>query len=236
MEVNFIMNTSINVEDLRSIPQNEPFVCMYSGGKDCAVALSIACRTGIPVALIHSVNEKGYSNYHNQSLDLVKNQAIAMGLQIATFNGNIASLKYLVSLTRLLMEYSKKNVKTLVLGTTYDLGTYKILKRICDIASFNLKCPLWGVDPQYILKEMANNHIVAKITTINVSQIPISWLGQIYNQKTYLEFLNLNIDPLGENNEFHTTLIDSDMFVKKLTCEFFYENNMNSLKVVSSIK
>lgn len=79
-------------EDINKIPKGEPFICMFSGGKDCMLALSVACETGIPSALIHSMyaeEEEAVSILHMQKQSLIERQAELMNIPLEITRGSI---------------------------------------------------------------------------------------------------------------------------------------------------
>ena len=48
-------------------------------------------------------------------------------------------------------------------------------------------------------------------------------LGKVFDEEMYEKFNHLKIDPLGEKGEFHSTLIDLDLF------EFSIKYNIESI-------
>jgi diphthamide synthase (EF-2-diphthine--ammonia ligase) len=53
--------------------------------------------------------------------------------------------------------------------------------------------------------------VKAKITCVDPSQADRSFAGREFNQ-TFLDSLPANVDPCGENGEFHTFVYDAPVF------------------------
>lgn len=212
-------NQMLDVQQLRTLKKNEPFVCLFSGGKDCGIALALACQSGNPISLIHCMDGSVSSNHH-QKIDVIEKQAFAMGIPLSILLCDMRSKQYIYYLARELKHFNVDTVKSLVTGTIYDIHAHKIYTTICSNASMTLKCPLWGYSDKEILATLNANDIKAIITTINDSRISSSWLGKIYDASTYDAFQKLGIHPFGEYDEFHTTLIDANFFKKKIIVKY----------------
>lgn len=207
------MNKSIEV--LRNIENGESFICLFSGGKDCAAALALACEKGKPLALVHAVYN-GRSCNHEQSLDIIKNQALAMGIHLFFMECEVRTKKYIYELIKTLEFFSRKDVKCMVTGIIDDVYTLNLYSRVCELYSIKLVCPLWKRKDKEILDILRKRNIKAIITRINDARIPKEWLGKQYNENAYDTFRKLGINPLGEYDEFHTTVIDANYFVKRM--------------------
>ncbi len=209
----------LDIQQLRTLDKGEPFICLFSGGKDCGLALALACQSGNPVSLIHCMDSDVSSNHH-QKIDVIEKQAFAMGIPLSIIWCDMRAKQYIYYLTKELKRFEIDAVKSLVTGTIYDIHAYKIYTTMCSNASMTLRCPLWGYSDKEILSALAANSIKAMITTINDSRISSSWLGKIYDTSAYDAFQKLGIHPFGEYDEFHTTLIDANFFKKKITVKY----------------
>lgn len=71
--------------------------------------------------------------------------------------------------------------------------------------------PIWNMPTAELSKEMVENGLKAILTCVDPRQCPPEFVGRQYD----LDFLNElpeNIDPCGENGEFHTFAFDGPMF------------------------
>ena len=163
----FMIDASrINVEKLRTVLPKEPFVCLYSGGKDSALALSIACQYAQPYALVHSAGDDGFSYNHKYKADVIQSHADAMGIPLTVIKQNPKSNKFLHKLIVILKGYVKQGVQSMVTGTLYDLPSYEFNIKVAEIAGVKLCCPLWGLSSHDMLDGMEKHGIECVICTI----------------------------------------------------------------------
>ena len=74
--------------------------------------------------------------------------------------------------------------------------------------------PVWGNDTAQLAETMIAAGVRAIITTAD-SRLPSDMVGQWFDRQ-FLADLPDGIDPLGENGEFHTCVIDGPMFTSPL--------------------
>lgn len=66
------------------------------------------------------------------------------------------------------------------------------------------------------MRNINKHEIISIISRINIEKLDSKWLGVAFNQEVYQEFMKLDIDPFGENGEFHTTVVDGKIFKNPL--------------------
>ena len=71
--------------------------------------------------------------------------------------------------------------------------------------------PIWGADTAALALEMQQGGLRARIATLDPKRIPESFVGEIWDAKTVSE-LPGDVDPCGENGEFHTFTFEGPMF------------------------
>ena len=204
-----------DVKKIREIPAGEKFVCMFSGGKDCGLALSKAIsKECTPVALIHCLSEPHHmSLFHKQGRSVAQAQADAIGVSLRCIE-----YKWWVNwkeTLKMFEEYKAQGVKFVLYG---DLSLDEIVENhayLCNLAGLIPCVPLFHVDYSSIIDEMEKRKIVSVITAVDPSVLDRSWLGREYNREIYNCFDKMGIDPFGENGEFHTTLVSGDFFTSK---------------------
>ena len=215
----------IPVEKLRNIEINERFICMFSGGKDSGLALSIACKKGVPMSLIHCIdNNNENSMFHAQSINIVERQAEAMNIPLnITYNSGWQNQTQLVRMYR---KFAEQGVQSIVFGDIYLNENAKRQATLCACAGLVPRMPLWKLSKETLLAKMEEHKLLSVITLLTTKLIDKQWLGKIYNRDSYLYFQSLGLDPLGENGEFHTTLVNGDIFYKPLKYKLMQIENM----------
>lgn len=90
-----------------------------------------------------------------------------------------------------------------------DLKSY----REKQLSAVNMEAifPLWGKNTTTLAKEIINSGIKAIVVAVSRNVLEDSFIGREYNNE-FLSDLPKNIDPCGENGEFHTFVYDGPHF------------------------
>ena len=75
--------------------------------------------------------------------------------------------------------------------------------------------PLWQIPTPQLSREMIAAGVKAKITCVDPSKLEKSFAGQDYDLRL-LQALPPQIDPCGENGEFHTAVTAGPMFARDI--------------------
>jgi len=200
----------LNDDQLTNIPIGEKFICMYSGGKDSALAYAMARDYSTPYALIHCLSRDNQESLnHMQSKDVIEAQAKSMNISLTYHYNHWTKWPQLI---RLYNQYVQEGVKFVVFGDTYHTENVKLQVTLCESVGLIPCLPLWKMSNDVIVSEIEKRKIKSVITTINTRRISREWLGKVFNRSAYQHFCTVGIDPLGENSEYHTTLVDADFF------------------------
>jgi uncharacterized protein (TIGR00290 family) len=73
--------------------------------------------------------------------------------------------------------------------------------------------PLWGTPTSELSRQMVRGGLRAIITCLDPQHLSADLAGQEYDQ-SFLERIPADVDPCGENGEFHTFAFDGPMFRK----------------------
>ena len=201
-----------------NIPKGEKFICLFSSGKDCNLALSIALQTAEAVALLHCVFDNDshepatYLNSEKKDKNIEK-QAEVLEIPVDYCIGHWTKWNKLIKIYK---KYIEQGVKYIVLGDLKSEISVDYQNKLCKSVGLIPFFPLYQKPYDIIMSEFENRNIEAIISVIRSDKIPNNWLGKIFNRETYDNFKLLNIDPMGENGEFHTTVLNSDCFKRRL--------------------
>ncbi len=75
--------------------------------------------------------------------------------------------------------------------------------------------PVWGRDTPSLAEEMIASGIKAIVTSVNPAALPPEFAGRWFDRKLLAD-LPLGVDPLGENGEFHTCVVDGPMLSSRI--------------------
>ncbi len=109
------------------------------------------------------------------------------------------------------MTYKQKNVVAIAFGDLFleDIRHYResLLQKI----GFQGIFPLWKNDTKKLAKEFLESGYKAIITTVDTTILDDRFTGQLFSWDV-LDELPDNVDPCGENGEFHTFVFDGPLF------------------------
>tara|TARA_R110000782_G_scaffold58077_2_gene121552 strand:+ start:2679 stop:3347 length:669 start_codon:yes stop_codon:yes gene_type:complete len=71
--------------------------------------------------------------------------------------------------------------------------------------------PIWGLNTTSLADDMLSSGLSAYLTCVDPKQLPEKFSGHKYDN-TFLSQLDNNVDPCGENGEFHTFVYSGPMF------------------------
>ncbi len=201
----------IDASKLRRLEQGERFICLFSGGKDSGLALLSAMDAGRPTALVQCVTHRSdHSRFHDQPIVLAQRQALALGIPL--YISQASPWEQPAQIIALYRSFANQGVQSVVFGDLYLEQNARWQAALCEQAGLMPRMPLWQLGPEFVLEEMQRRKIQSVITWVNPQKLPPHWIGRAYDRIAYRAFEQAGIDPMGENGEFHTTLIDCDLF------------------------
>ncbi len=200
-----------------------PVVLSWSGGKDSALALWVLQEElGIePVALFTTVNEdEGRVSTHGVRLELVRSQAAAAGLRLIEVGipATCPNEVYEERLAGALDSAPLVDATTVAFAdlNLVDVRAYRE-ERLAAIGRETL-FPLWGRDTAALARRFVEAGFEATLVCVDASRLDRSFAGRRYDA-ALLEALPADVDPCGENGEFHTFVSGGPVFAAPLSVE-----------------
>ena len=188
----------------------------WSSGKDSAWALyRLQQDPEIEVVgLFCTVNQKfDRVAMHGVRRELLELQAerVDLPLEVIAIPYPCSNNEYEVRMAKFIDQVKVENIDSCAFGDLYldDVRQYR---------ESNLKdtgitpiFPLWGKSTAELSREMINNGLRAIVTCVDPKRMPEYFVGREYN-KSFLEDIPGEIDPCGENGEFHSFAFEGPMF------------------------
>jgi uncharacterized protein (TIGR00290 family) len=190
----------------------------WSSGKDSAWALHLLRQhSGIEVTgLFCAVNQKfGRVAMHGVRTELLRQQAEHVGLpvQLVHIPNPCDAVEYEAIMGDFVEHAKQQGVGCFAFGDLFleDIRRY----REARLAATGIAplFPLWGMPTKELSREMVTGGLRAKITCIDPRYLSADFSGQEYDLP-FLHRLPADIDPCGENGEFHSFAYDGPMFRK----------------------
>jgi len=182
---------------------------LFSGGKDSLYAVILAERQGVTVEhLVTLLPTLPWPSPHAENIEALKVLAKSMGkhLTIVDFKREGAFSETLKNLKVDALIAGDINVEAHIIG----------LKDVCNKTGLELFEPIYGKDTTELFHEIFDLGFKALITGVNLKYLGEEWLAYVIFKETVTQFLSKigSVDPLGENGEFHTLVIECPLYAK----------------------
>lgn len=194
----------------------------WSGGKDSALSLYKAKQQGIAAeALVTSVNAAtGRISMHGVRRELLQQQAASIGLPLHTVElSEIPGMQaYEKAVHNKHQQLKEAGFTHAIFGDLFleDLKNY----RETLLAKDDLQClfPIWKMDSQDVMQQFISLGFKAIVVCVNSAFLDESFCGRLLNE-SFLHHLPSNVDPCGENGEYHSFVFDGPVFSKPVPFE-----------------
>jgi len=202
---------------------------LFSGGKESVHAISTVEKQGVKVEhLLHQIPT--FTSPHAHNIEALRTLAKSMNKHFTIVDLHKGEQELVNSLKNL-------NISALVAGDINVPQHITWLQSICDQVGIELLEPLFGKNTSVLFKEMFSEpRFKATIIGVNTGCLTDKWLGFTISCETAEDFLSetRHIDPLGENGEFHTIVVDSPLYsnaFKIKPLEKITEKDMTYLRI-----
>ncbi|SEH27056.1 diphthine--ammonia ligase [Chryseobacterium culicis] len=195
----------------------------WSSGKDSALALYQTLQENrYEVAvLLTSINQEFQRiSMHGVSVSLLEKQAESLGIPLIKMElpKEPSMEEYRQMMSKTMTDVQAQGITHSIFGDIFleDLRKYREdqLKAVGMEAVF----PLWKRNTSQLIQEFLALGFKTIVTCVNGSYLDKSFAGRIIDQK-FIDDLPENVDPCGENGEFHTFTFDGPIFKKPVQFE-----------------
>ncbi len=192
----------------------------WSSGKDSAWALQVL-RRRIDlevVGLVTTLNEVHQRvAIHGVRRQLLEHQAEAVGLplHIVDLPSPCSNDQYECAMRSLISETRDSGVECMAFGDLFleDIRRYRE-EKMAGTGMAPL-FPLWKMDTRLLANEMIGQGLRAYVSCLDPKTVPAGFAGREFDHEL-LRSLPPDVDPCGENGEFHTFAFDGPMFAQPL--------------------
>ncbi|MCB0280175.1 MAG: diphthine--ammonia ligase [Calditrichaeota bacterium] len=192
----------------------------WSGGKDSALALYHVLNSSDyqVIELLTTISlENQRISMHGVRLDLLKEQASSLNLPLKSINlpQSAGVDEYNRLMEKTLAEYQNNKIDHAIFGDIFleDLRRF----REENLAKLNIKAvfPLWKKDTKSLIREFIDFGFKAITVAVDAKLLDRRFAGRIIDED-FLTDLPANVDPCGENGEFHSFVFDGPIFTKSV--------------------
>jgi uncharacterized protein (TIGR00290 family) len=192
----------------------------WSSGKDSAWALHVLRKDPQVevVGLLTTVNTThGRVAMHSTRLELLRAQAQAVGLplHIVPLPWPCSNEVYEAAMRKAIEEGVRRGATHIAFGDLLleDVRAYRVKQ--LEGCGLEPLFPIWHEPTGPLARQMIDAGLQAVITCIDPKKLPRSFAGRRFD-RALLDELPHDVDPCGENGEFHTCVLAGPMFREPL--------------------
>jgi uncharacterized protein (TIGR00290 family) len=185
---------------------------MWSGGKDSALALDRARRSGLAVARLISFYDPatGRVRFHATRLSMLEAQAAAIGVELRAIATSWPDME--ARLGRELKSLREEGFAGVVFGDIHLADVRAWYETRVVAAGLEHVEPIWGEPPPALLAEFISRGGRAVLTCVELAKLDESWLGRVTDEQFATDIQQTGVDACGENGEYHSFAFDGPVF------------------------
>ena len=196
------------------MPQKKAIFC-WSGGKDSAMALFSAIQSGEWEICYLLTTVNGHYrriSMHGVREELLEAQADSIGIPLLkVYTYEASNAEYEQKMEEAFVQGKNEGIEYVIFGDIFleDLRAY----RENHLAKLGMKAvfPLWKSDTGKLIQDFLQLGFATITCCVNNEILGEEYAGEMINQK-FISQLPANVDPCGENGEFHSFCFDGPLF------------------------
>jgi len=194
----------------------EPIVMCHSAGKDSLMSLyELAQQDRYRVAALVTTVTAEYDrvSMHGLRRSLLHQQAEALGLPLteATIPRQASNELYESAMGKVFSRFHDQGIRRVAFGDIFleDLRAY----RERQMAALDMQClfPIWQRETRELAATFVELGFRAVTTCVDPSKLDQSFAGREID-RSFIDDLPDDVDPCGENGEFHSFVFDGPNF------------------------
>jgi uncharacterized protein (TIGR00290 family) len=194
----------------------------WSGGKDSALALRALCAAPGPDvgALITTVTgDYERISMHGVRRELLVAQGHATGLPLIEVEipAGCSNELYEQRMGQALAQSPLRDARTIAFGDLFlsDIRAYR--EQRLGLIGKTAVFPLWKRDTRRLAEEFIADGFQALLVCVDPARLDPSFAGRAFDREL-LDDLPRDVDPCGENGEFHTFVHSGPIFSRPISC------------------
>ncbi|MCI0468917.1 MAG: diphthine--ammonia ligase [Nitrospirae bacterium] len=188
------------------------YISSWSGGKDSCLACYRAMKSGMKISsLVYFERE---FNLHGVDPELIRLQAELAGIPIV--QRKIVSEDFESEFKETVKGLLGNGVRGMVFGDIYLEPHREWVERVCGGLGIEAHEPLWGMNTEKLMEDFIAEGFKTIIVSGNEKFIDKKWIGS-FVESDFIEYLKgRELDPCGENGEYHSFVVSGPMFKGKI--------------------
>lgn len=192
-------------------------IATWSGGKDSCLATHQALLAGYDVRFLANTvaRDSGRVRFHGILGDVIRlqSEAVARPLLQQETDPDSYEREFKDNIRRGLAA----GVTSVVFGDIHLQHCLEWATRVCNELGVELVEPLFGRDPRRVLEEFIDSGFEAIVVSTQAEILGEDWVGRTIDHSFFADIVaRSDVDPCGENGEYHTLVVDGPLFSRRL--------------------
>lgn len=195
-------------------------VLSWSSGKDSAWALHVLRRDPSirVVGLLTTINARAHRvAMHAVRETLLDAQASALGLPLTKvyIPDPCSNADYERAMGEAVDDARSRGVDAIAFGDLFLTDIRRYREERLAPTGIEPIFPLWGAETDELAGEMIAAGLRAIVTSVDPEQLDAAFVGRVFD-RAFVDDLPGEVDPCGENGEFHSFVYAGPMFARPL--------------------
>ena len=198
-------------------------IMSWSGGKDSSMALYYARkREDLKVIALLTTVTEGYDriSMHGVRRILLEQQADSIGIPVEKvyITQKASNEEWEAKMREILLRYKNQGITSVVIGDIFleDLRKYRE-EKLSEVDLTGI-FPVWKRDTAELARTFIDLGFKAILTCVDSQILPKEFAGRLFDHQLLAD-LPKNVDPCGENGEFHSFVFDGPIFRDPISCQ-----------------
>jgi uncharacterized protein (TIGR00290 family) len=211
--------------------EQKPVLLSWSGGKDSCLALrEIQRQPDLRLEALLTTVTRDFDriSMHGVRRTLLERQAACLGLPLhqVFIPKGASNDAYEAAMAEALSGYRQRGIDTVAFGDLFleDIRAYR--EQLLASQGMTGLYPVWSRNTADLIREFIGAGFKTVVVCVDPARLDPSFAGRVIDED-FLEQLPKQVDPCGENGEFHTFVFDGPLFKQpvRFACgEFVYRD------------
>jgi len=199
-----------------------PVLVSWSGGKDSCLALYEVQKTRAVEALLTTVTRDfDRISMHGVRRVLLEQQAESLGLPLREvwISKGASNEEYEANIGAAFTAYRARGIDSVVFGDLFLADIRAWRDALLARHGMNGLYPVWGRDTAAYIRQFLALGFQCAVVCVDPAKLDRTFVGRIIDAQ-FLSELPREVDPCGENGEFHTFVFDGPNFRHRIEFSF----------------
>jgi len=194
----------------------------WSSGKDSAFALyKLQQEKDIIVEGLITTITSDYDrvSMHSTRISCLKAQARSLGLplKLVKIPKNCSNEIYENQFITVIKNAKSNGVEYIAYGDLFLEDVKKYREKLHSSLTLDPIFPIWGLNTKSLAETLLESGFEAYLTCVDLKKLPLKFAGRKYDLALLNDLPN-DVDPCGENGEFHTFVFRGPNFKNNISC------------------